>query len=400
MKSRFRWLCVLLYLSCNSLAAQNAPITTAGTIVTLDTIATIPIRASDFNDIGSCGLTVMYDPAIVIATSVTIGPLLGGNVNTNLSIPGQIILGWYAWPGITLPDSSIIFNIHFSKVTTGTSALTWFDNGTSCFYRNGSYILLNDLPDSIYYINGSVTFQSEAPHTLAPFIKVTPGNPAAVPVRVVGLKDIGRIALTMKYDSAVLIYQSFNNNSGFPALSVYEITPGTILIQGLEQPGGPGVTLTDSSILFTLHFSYKGGETELMWKLDGGDCEYSGLPPSYPVLADDPKNSYYLNGSVTPAVGIEEPAGMISMTAYPNPFTDHTTISWNSSAKGEVSLFIFNMMGEMVDSFTGKSEINGNHNLDFSSDRLLPGIYFSRIVLKTNNKLIISKILLVCKNGD
>jgi hypothetical protein len=58
------------------------------------------------------------------------------------------------------------------------------------------------------------------------------------------------------------------------------------------------------------------------------------------------------------------------------------------------------MMGEMIDSYTGKSEINGYHNLDFSSDRLLPGIYFSRLVMKTNNKLIISKILLFCKNGD
>jgi len=398
MKSMFRWLCVLVYLSGNVLLAQNAPITTAGTIVTLDTITTVPIRASDFNDIGSCSLILIYDPAITNATSVTIGPLLGGNLNTNLSIPGQIILGWYAWPGITLPDSSVIFNIQFSKVTTGTSALTWFDNGTSCFYRNGSYILLNDIPDSIYYINGSVTFQSEAPHTKAPSIKVTPGNPAVIPVMVSGFRDIGKVTLTLQYDPAVVDYQSFTNNSGFQGLSVHDTTPGMIVIKGLVQPGGSGITLADSSVLFTLHFNYQGGATGLTWKLDSGECEYNGLPPTYPILADNPKSSYYVNGSVTPAVGIEEQAGMLSLSAYPNPFNDHVTISWYSPVNGEVSLLLFNTMGEMVDFFTEKSENRGNHTLELSSASLLPGIYYARIRLKTSNNLMINTIKIVCND--
>jgi hypothetical protein len=339
----------------------------------------------------------MYDPSVILATSVTIGPLPGGNVNSNLDIPGQIILGWYTWPGVSLPDSSVIFNIGFSKVKTGTSDLTWFDDGTSCFYRNGSYILLNDTPASHYYLNGSVTFQSEAPHTVAPAIKVTSGNMAAVPIKISGFKDIGMVTLTMKYDPDVMTYQSFTNNSGFPGLSVYEITPGMIRIHGLVQSGETGMTLADSSILFTLHFNYKEGETGLTWKVDGDDCEYSGIPPTYPLLIDFPKSSYYLDGSVTQAVGIEETGGMISITAYPNPFTDHTTISWCSPGNGEVSIFIFNTMGELVAFFAGKSETNGNHNLYFSPDRILPGIYYARIVLKTNSKLIINKILLVCK---
>lgn len=139
-------------------ASCNAPVTTAGTVVTSGTTAVIPVTASDFTDIGSCGLEIHYDPAVALATSVTIGPTLGGSINTNLTVPGVIIIGWYTYPAVTLPGPPVIFNISFSKVASGTTALTWFDNGYSCYYSDGGYNILIDVPQSSYYINGSLTF--------------------------------------------------------------------------------------------------------------------------------------------------------------------------------------------------------------------------------------------------
>jgi PKD repeat protein len=52
----------------------------------------------------------------------------------------------------------VIFNIACTKVTTGSTPFTWFDNGISCHWYNGNYALLNDSPTATYYVNGSVTF--------------------------------------------------------------------------------------------------------------------------------------------------------------------------------------------------------------------------------------------------
>ena len=53
----------------------------------------------------------------------------------------------------------MIFNLTFSKVSAGTTTISFFDDGSSCFYANDSSQTLNDLPASSYYFDGSVTFQ-------------------------------------------------------------------------------------------------------------------------------------------------------------------------------------------------------------------------------------------------
>lgn len=398
MKKSFFVLWVLLFLAWNCIHAQNAPVTSAGTIVTMDSTTTIPITAKNFNDITSCALTLVYDPEIIFATAVTTGALLGGNLNANLSIPGKIILGWYDWPGISLPDSTPIFNIGFSKVAAGTSAITWTDDGYSCYYANGSYGTLNDQPTSSYYFNGSVTFQSKAPLTLAPVVKANPGAAVGVPVKVCAFSNIGRLILTMHYDTSALTFQSWTNTSGFPGMTVDATTPGTILAQGMVSSGGSGITLTDSSVLYTLHFiNFSGVSTGLTWYMDGGSCEYAGSPPHYPTLIDIPKNSYYLNGAVNSTMGVDEKAtGTFRLVSCPNPFTDHTRLTWFSPSKGSVSLKIFNMLGETIEIMDANIEQEGKQSLDLSSNRLCPGIYIAILMVKSDHALMIGEVKLIC----
>jgi PKD repeat protein len=155
---KFILILIVFVVTSQQLISQNAPISTVGTIVSAGTTAIVPITAINFVNIGSCDLELLYDPTIALATSVTTGSLLGGNIATNLTSPGTIILGWYTYPGVTLPDNSVIFNISFTKVTNGTSAITFYDDGHSCTWYDGSWNRLNDFPNSTYYLNGSLTF--------------------------------------------------------------------------------------------------------------------------------------------------------------------------------------------------------------------------------------------------
>jgi PKD repeat protein len=149
---------VVLALTSGKLVSSNAPISTVGTIITNGTMAIVPITAINFTNIASCNLKLLYNPAIVAVSSVTTGPGLGGYLSTDLNVPGIISLGWATYPGVTLPGNPVIFNITFTKVAWGTSAIAWSDDGYSCIWSDGNFTELNDLPTSTYYLNGSVTF--------------------------------------------------------------------------------------------------------------------------------------------------------------------------------------------------------------------------------------------------
>ena len=284
-------------------ATQNAPVTIVGSVLFSEATTTVPIKASNFTNIGSCNLEMIYDPAITIATNVTMGPQLGGYLNYNLTVPGQIMLGWYTFPGVTIPDNTVIFNISFQKVNTGTTTLSCYDDGYSCIYYDGNWNPLNDSPFSNFYVNGSVTVLStDAPHTSAPVLTACPGTVVSVPITVSAFDHIGSVSLLMHYNSAVLTYQSSIVNPAFPGLTINGTVPGTITANGLAPSGGTGITLPGNTILFTISFNYLGGSADLSWYDDGNSCKYSGPPPSLTTLNDSPQSTYYSNGSVGPEI--------------------------------------------------------------------------------------------------
>ena len=330
-------------MNSNIIYSQNAPVTTAGAFVTNETAITIPVTATDFNNIGSCNLKLTYDAAIVTATSITTGPLLGGSLASNLTVPGVITLGWYTYPGVTLPDNTVIFNIDFSKVAPGVSALTWMDDGYSCIYYDGNFNPLNDLPTSAYYINGSVTFQTtDAPFTTVPDITVCTGTASVdIPVLVSAFYQIGALSLTLQYNAAALSYQSFTNDSGFPGLAVNGTTPGTIIAGGYTT-SPDGITLPGNTVLFTLHFNNLGGATGLTWYDNGESCEYTGPAPLYTVLNDIPQSAYYFNGSFTE---IEPPsaAGTITGPTGGNVCQGETGVNFSVNPINNATIYIWSL---------------------------------------------------------
>ncbi|KAF5055539.1 hypothetical protein DSECCO2_376720 [anaerobic digester metagenome] len=280
--------------------AQNAPQSIAGTVVSLDNVAEVPIYTNGFNNIASCYLTLIYDPSIATVTSVTIGPGMGGMISTNLSTPGVVILSWFTSPGINLPDSAVIFILHATKTGNGFSPIQWIDDGYSCLYGDGNSVILNDSPAEDFYFNGSLVFQSpDAPVTTIPSVAALAGTNLCIPATVSNFQMIGSLLLSLQYDPSVLTYLSYENNAEFPGLEVDASEPGIILISGMVPVGDTAVTLENNAELFALNFSYQGGYTELNWIDDGLSCHYSGSLPVYPLLNDTPQALFYINGSVS-----------------------------------------------------------------------------------------------------
>ncbi|MCO5256895.1 MAG: cohesin domain-containing protein [Lentimicrobium sp.] len=296
-------------------------------VVSMDTTATMPVYAMNFNNISSCNLKLTYDPSIVEITSVTIGPGMGGIISTNLATPGIVILGWFTSGGIDLPDSSVIFSLHATKISNGLSSFQWIDDGYSCLYSDGSFTILNDSPTEDFYFNGSLVFQSpDAPVTTIPSISALAGTNLSIPVTVSNFQMIGSLSLSLQYNPLVLSYLSYDNNADFPGLEVDASEPGIILISGMVPVGDTAVTLEDNAELFALNFSYLGGYSELNWIDDGLSCHYSGSLPVYPLLNDTPQESFYSNGAVSENA---LPAGAGPVTGPVSVCAGETAVSYS-----------------------------------------------------------------------
>lgn len=311
MKKLLHIILILLVSQSVISFAQNAPISTVGTVTTTASTVVVPITAINFSNIGSCNQQLTYDPSIATATGVTIGPHFGGGISINISTPGVVRFGWYIYPGATVPDGSVIFNISFTKVNNGFTAVSWDPNYIGREWTNGSFAALNDLPFNNYYINGSLTFTAEnGPVTSIPNLSACAGSLLTVPVSVADFDEIGAFTLTMHYDPSALVYQSFTNNSSFPGFSVSVSNPGVLIATGITSQTN-GISLVNGSILFSAHFNASGSNSGLNWFDNGASCQYKGPAPAYGILNDIPQASFYIDGSFT-ALPLPGNAGEIS----------------------------------------------------------------------------------------
>jgi hypothetical protein len=84
------------------------------------------------------------------------------------------------------------------------------------------------------------------------------------------------------------------------------------------------------------------------------------------------------------AVGLENqsddiPSDYVLSQNYPNPFNPSTTIRFSIPEQTNVTLKIFNSIGQEVASLLNGEIAAGNHSVDFNASKLSSGVYFYRI---------------------
>ncbi len=137
-------------------SAQNAPVTICGTVSgAIPGMVSVPVTVTGFTGIGAASLTLDYNYSVIQFLQGSPNPSLPGFLSGDLDLGNgfhRISMGWYG-SSKTLPDGTTIMTLNFNYIG-GNSALTWFDNGSSCEYADGMSNVLNDLPTASYYLNG------------------------------------------------------------------------------------------------------------------------------------------------------------------------------------------------------------------------------------------------------
>lgn len=273
-------LLILLPFLFNHLAlqAQNAPITTCGNAAAgAPGNITIPVTVTGFNNIGAISLTLEYDYSVVQYVSYASHPQLNFAVGDADLGNGfhRISMGWFG-SGKTLPDGSTIISITFNY-TAGNTALAWFDDGPSCEYADGSYNVLNDIPTSTYYINGSVCALVGAPGAITGDDSVCPGEQGVV-------YSISQVPNATGYTWGVPPGAMLVSGQGTNSISVdypSGATSGVVSVFGFNSCGsGPaselavtvnGLPLADAGDDFSINY----GTSTMLQAANGGSGTYS-----------------------------------------------------------------------------------------------------------------------------
>jgi hypothetical protein len=116
-----------------------------------------------------------------------------------------------------------------------------------------------------------------------------------------------------------------------------------------------------------------------------------GSELSYRLKQIDTDGSFEYSEIVT--VTSELPLEYKLSQNYPNPFNPSTVIEFAIPTSGNVSLKVFNSLGEEVAELVNSKMIAGYHSVNFNATNLSSGIYFYRIsassYTKTNKMLLI-----------
>lgn len=78
---------------------------------------------------------------------------------------------------------------------------------------------------------------------------------------------------------------------------------------------------------------------------------------------------------------------------YPNPFNPATTIAYSIPEAGQVTLKVFNMLGQEVTTLVNQEVTAGSHQVKFDASNLASGIYFYQI--KAGNFVQTKKLMLL-----
>lgn len=256
----------------------------------------------------------------------------------------------------------------------------------------------------------------------AKLIKIHPQNEFEVHGKIdsLGTNFVVVAGLTLKADQSTLYYDQFDNASSFDSLKVNQVVevdyikteldenlavkieiendPNTVQFSGVVTASAsgslslsaPSFAITDNTVFIDSDYmpvssaSIQSGESVTVW----AQQDQSGNLNAMQVQ----KISANVT-AVNPGEKNKLPNGFALEQNYPNPFNPSTVISFSIAKQEEVSLVVYNIIGQEVAGLINAVLAPGAHTLKFNAVNLTSGVYFYR--LKAGNFVSVKKMILM-----
>ncbi len=166
--------------------------------------------------------------------------------------------------------------------------------------------------------------------------------------------------------SVSLSFSSFNVQAGKDTLWLFNgATTASPLIgkyTGTNSPGSVGGTSPAITMRFKSAGTVPGPGFQAIWTCQSGSA------------------------------GINDPVHSFSLKAFPNPFHDVLTISWDLTENGPLDLQLIDLAGRRTLIYCNNTETAGQHQLILNKDNLAAGLYILEI--KTGEQSLFKKIVM------
>ena len=231
-----------------------------------------------------------------------------------------------------------------------------------------------------------------------PFLNdVTPGTIINVPVQVTGFDSITSVQFVIRWNPEVVQYL-ISDKYGLPGLDSEDFNPMNTLDSGILRFAWSapdletGVTLPDDTTIFRVRLKAIGAEntgTEItLGSAPPTDLEVTRLVnDTIRVVDTDDIEIVQGFAAIGYTVSTGEPADdPFQLKVFPNPFSEHTNISFDLPEDGDLHLAVTDISGRIVLEKTSPRLSRGQHGMEIVSPKLREkGMYYLILSTKTRS---------------
>jgi len=197
--------------------------------------------------------------------------------------------------------------------------------------------------------------------------------------------DINNDGLTLTVADLVYMIRIVNGDElGYPKLTPVEATvtyskTGLISVDGPEMGAVYAVfegdvspaNLTDNMEMLS---SNRDGYTHvILWSIDGEACSGNILNTTANIVSIEMATK-----DAAPVTAGLLPAEFALEQNYPNPFNPTTTIEFSLRERADYTLTVYNVTGQVVETFTGSRDA-GSYEIEWNASNVASGVYFYRL---------------------
>ena len=327
------------------LSAQTLTINTVE--VCAGTEVYVPVTSSSLYNVAAITLYIGFDSTNMTYVSVeNIDPQLDGMSINLMSSPTQLAFAWSNTTPVNFPSGKL-FDIKF--ISNGQTGTIQYNPGCEIADNNGTTI-------SASYINGSIS-------SSVPVITSQPHD------TVVTEGGTAHFYTSSPNATSFLWRESLDQGSSWIALD-----------DGGSYSGTQTPSLQISPVPLTLNNAI------YQCLMTRGIC--SNLSSAASLHVDALTAVKTLTGALTPE----------KISAYPVPFTDNTTLSFNLDEPGNALIQVINTLGQIITEIALPNLTEGNHHIYLGTRAWQPGAFFLKFSARLPHENIEQTIQLFKNN--
>ena len=146
------------------------------------------------------------------------------------------------------------------------------------------------------------------------------------------------------------------------------------------------IEITNSSRQVTLECEINNGES---WEIVDGDGRVTLCSDILVLGLNDISESLILRKSDP----FQTPMEGALYSVYPNPFNPLTTIQFTLPEAGDVSLWVYDLQGKLVEILVNEKLTSENHTVQWNAEEFSSGVYF--VILKSGEYFQSQKMILI-----